>query len=476
MNLITTFLETADRMGEKPAVVSGDGARIGYAALAIRSAAAASAWRERGIGKGDRVLVAMPIGVELYIAIAALWRLGATIVFPEPAMGLRGLKHAVAMTGPKAVLTSGWYRLLPFLVPALWPVRLRLSMTSGEAGEPVLEQVDAGHPALISFTSGSTGAPKGIERSHGFLAAQNACVAHMLASERDEIDLVAFPVFVIANLSMGTTSVLPDWKLSRHEDATAVGIAALIRREKVTRALVPPSICETMANGGIDPGLRTIFTGGGPIFPDLMQALRKTMPATSVMMVYGSTEAEPVAHQRVEDISSDQWQAMQQGAGLLAGRPVEETSLRIIDEEIVVTGDHVNKTYLGGHGDAENKLRMDGGIWHRTGDAGRLDGDGNLWLRGRLSGKSGDIYPFEVEVAARCWPGVRRAALVPDAALLALEGEEAEAGDWDARASALGLAGVVRLDAIPLDRRHRSKVDYTELRRLVSSRAKHRPD
>ena len=56
-------------------------------------------------------------------------------------------------------------------------------------------------------------------RSHGFLAAQNACVRELIAPQReDETDLVAFPVFVIANLAQGVTSVLPNWKLSRHDE------------------------------------------------------------------------------------------------------------------------------------------------------------------------------------------------------------------------------------------------------------------
>ncbi len=470
MNLISTFIETADRLGDRTAIVEGSGARITFAALASRSADVADAWSRRGIGKGDRVLIAMPVGIDLYVAIAALWRLGATIVFPEPALGLAGLKHAVGMTTPKAVVTAGWYRLMPYVVPALWRIPKRLTVSTTGETRHLVETVDNDHPALISFTSGSTGLPKGIARSHGFLAAQNACVAKMLATSlAEERDLVAFPVFVIANMALGITSILPNWKLKRPEKATAAGMADLVAREKITRALIPPVICETLAHGGIDPGLKAIFTGGGPIFPDLMRAMRQAMPETTVMAVYGSTEAEPIAHQQVDDICPDDWQMMEAGHGLLAGHPIEETRLRIIDDEIVVTGDHVNKGYLEGRGDEENKLRIDGEIWHRTGDAGRLDDKGRLWLRGRLSAKAGHLYPFEVEVAARTWPGVRRAALVPKIAppILALEGDEPATGLWQAKAAEIGITEIRQLAAIPLDRRHRSKIDYTALREMV---------
>jgi len=196
------------------------------------------------------------------------------------------------------------------------------------------------------------------------------------------------------------------------------------------------------------------------------------LPGTSIVSVYGSTEAEPIAHMRAQDISAEQWQAMCAGGGLIAGRPIPRVRLRILDDEIVVAGDHVNKSYLDGRGDDENKLKIDGDIWHRTGDAGRLDADGFLWLRGRRSAKAGDLYPFEAEVAARTWPGVEQAALVPDTdpPVIAIAGREPERGGWQARASALGALTVLKVGAIPLDRRHRSKVDYGRLRALAVSR------
>lgn len=470
MNLISTFLEVATRRENAIAIVDGNGGRISYRALSRRSAILARHWRDKGVRSGDRVLVAMPLGIELYASIAALWRLGATIVFPEPSMGLAGLKHAINLAQPTALLATSWYRPLPLIAPDLFGMDwLRVPQNGSHVD--TLEEVSADHPALISFTSGSTGTPKCIVRSHAFLSAQNACVSQILASDNEiEIDLVAFPVFVIANLGVGNTSILPNWKLSRHDKAEAGRICELIRRESITRALVPPSICETLADANIDPNLDTIFTGGGPIFPDLMRKAVKTMPDTSIVAVYGSTEAEPISHQKIEKISPSDWTEMENGRGLLAGFPIEETSLMILGDEIVVTGDHVNKSYLNQVGDEENKIDRDGQIWHRTGDAGQLDEMGRLWLRGRVSAKAGDFYPFEIEVAARCWAGVKRVALVPGTkpAMLAIEGDQAHFDRWKTAAEKLGDIVIRSVDHVPLDKRHKSKVDYTALRHLVS--------
>jgi long-subunit acyl-CoA synthetase (AMP-forming) len=188
-------------------------------------------------------------------------------------------------------------------------------------------------------------------------------------------------------------------------------------------------------------------------------------------VVYGSTEAEPIAHQRFDEISAADWTLMREGGGLLAGKPIPQIRMTLIDDEIVVTGDHVNKAYLDRAADAETKLDRDGEIWHRTGDAGRIDDQGRLWLLGRKSARAGRFFPFEVETAARLWPGVRQVALIPgtNPPVLAIAGDAAKRTLWAARAEALGGLNVMTLDAIPLDRRHRSKVDYAELKRLALS-------
>jgi acyl-CoA synthetase (AMP-forming)/AMP-acid ligase II len=472
MNLIANFVEAAERYGSRTAIVDGKGASIGFADLARRSAALAESWHRAGLKSGDRVLLAMPVGIDLYAAIAGLWRLGATIVFPEPALGLAGLRHAVRMTRPRALLTSGLYGAVRLLVPELWGVGLHIGIDDGVPGGR-LAALPAEHPALISFTSGSTGNPKAIVRSHGFLAAQDAALDPLIAPEReDEVDLVAFPVFVLANLARGTTSVLPNWRLRDPGSADVAAIMRLLGERRVTRALVPPSIGDVLATVPSLP-LQTVMTGGGPVFPDLLRRLQAIMPpAADIVSVYGSTEAEPIAWQRAGAIADAHWRAMETGAGLLAGRPIDRIDLRLVDDEILVTGAHVNKGYLGGQGDVENKSSIDGRIWHRTGDAGRLDAEGNLWLRGRVSGRVGGLYPFEIEAPARTWPGVRRAALVAmqDKPVLAVEGDESHRDAWKSSAAELGIDAVIPVARIPMDRRHRSKIDQRSLQNLLRLR------
>ena len=472
-NLLTPFVEFASQQPDKSAIVDGKGNRISFGELNARSAAWAKYWQQKSqIQPGDRVLIAMAVSVDLYTAMAALWRIGAVIVFPEPALGLKGLQTAIEIAQPAAVLTNGPFSLLRWVSSPVRriPKHLRLPKRLSGNNIDLLPATAADHPALISFTTGSTGRPKAIVRSHAFLLAQCHALDPLIGQGgAEEIDLVCFPVFVIANLALGISSVLPTWRLSRHNQADPRKIYDLVKAEQVTRFLVPPSICERLLLGESAANIKSIFTGGGPVYPDLLRRLRERFTDTDIVSVYGSTEAEPIAHLHMKEISQSHWDKMAKGEGLYAGHPVDDIKLKIIDDEICVTGDHVNKTYLDGIGDAENKTVIDGEIWHRTGDAGRVDSKGGLWLLGRLGGKAGDIYPFQVEVSARDWPGVNQAALFPGTVppVLTLSGEEPKPDYWQNLGSEIGSVQIVKLDQIPMDRRHGSKVDYTKLGQLL---------
>jgi len=474
MTLLAPLFEQIAAAPDRCALIGADGGRITFAALGALSAARARGFRRAGIDAGARVLVALPLGIELYAALAGLWRIGAVPVFPEPALGLAGLRHAARLAQPRALLAGTALRLLARLLPELRAIPLRLAPGLGEPGAEVspLDLPDE-HPALISFTSGSTGAPKGIVRSHGLLLAQHAALMPLLRPQgAEEVALVGFPVLVLAHLGLGVTTLLPGWDLRRPASADPARILAAMARERVTRLLLPPALCERLAaqQGPLPASLRQVVTGGGPVFPELMRALAARLPPAGIIAVYGSTEAEPIAHLAADEIKAEDWQAMAAGAGLLAGRPVPEIALRIEADEILVSGAHVVRGYLDPAQDADTKVTIDGRLWHRTGDAGRLDETGRLWLLGRLAGRAGGLYPFCVEVAARGWPGVRRAALAAardGRAVLAIEGETRHLDAWRQAAAALGAIEVKVLARIPLDARHGSKVDYGALARMI---------
>lgn len=472
MTILAAFDAQAVARQDQPAIIDSAGGAVSFAELHTRAGFLADAWARRGIGPWDRVLIAMGVTPDLYAALAALWRLGAVAVLPEPAMGLKGVRTALAAAEVKAWIGGGTLRLLPLLVPRLLTVtRLSLARGMARGTEPAPEWPDD-HPALMSFTSGSTGRAKAILRSHGFLAAQNRAVAPLLASDRQEVDLVAFPVFVLANLGAGITSVLPNWPLRRPDRADAQAIRGHIASHGITRLLLPPVLAEALADAPLPASVTTVFTGGGPVFPDVVARLAERNPGLRVVAVYGSTEAEPIAELEVSAMSPEDRARIGAGEGLLAGPPVSGVQVKIVDDEILVAGEHVVESYVDPADNAATKVRdARGTVWHRTGDGGRFDEQGRLWLLGRVQGRVGDLWPSAIETAARSWPGVRRAALTArgDAPCLAIEGDRANLPQWRTSAAALGVSGVVAVKAIPLDRRHRSKIDYVRLAKVIGA-------
>lgn len=473
MTILAAFAAGVAAHPDRTAIIEADGRSVTFAALAERAAFLGKRWAARGIGPGDRVLIAVAVNADLYASLAALWQLGAVAVLPEPAMGLKGVRTALAAADVKAWIGAGALRALPLMVPRLLCLP-RLPLGTGAAPPqplpshqlPLPPEWPADHPALMSFTSGSTGRAKAILRSHGFLAAQNRSVAPLLASDRAEVDLVAFPVFVLANLGSGVTSVLPNWPLRRPDRADPAQIRAHIARHRVTRLLLPPVLAEALGDAPLPPSVTTIFTGGGPVFPDVVDRLLARNPALKVMAVYGSTEAEPIAELDAGALAPADRARIAAGEGLLAGPPVAAVRVRIEADEIQVAGDHVVETYVDPADNAATKVRdAQGTVWHRTGDGGRFDDQGRLWLLGRVQGRVGGLWPFAIETAARGWPGVRRAALAARGGkpCLAIEGDAAHLPQWRSAAAALGVAEVAALKAIPLDRRHRSKIDYARL-------------
>ena len=507
-NVVDLFTEQARTQPDAPAVIEGTGRwrRVTtFADLDRRGAAGAGRLRQAGIREGDRVLVLVPVSADLYAVLASLFRVGAVAVLVDPSAGRARLAEAVARVAPRAMVASPRGHLLRAVVPSVRRIPVRF-VTGGWApgarrwagGPPApVATLSPEAPALLTLTSGSTGRPKVAVRSHGLLAAQHVALARALALAPGDIDLATLPVVVLANLASGVTTVWPDADLRRPGAYDVARVLRQIRAERPTRSVASPAFFERLLERAA-PGDLASFgrfdTGGAPVAPDLLARLAAV--AETAVGVYGSTEAEPIAH--TGPLADADRRRVAQGAGLLAGHPVDAVRLRLVPDrpaplgpfaaaawerlalppgqagEIVVAGDHVVPGYLDGDGDAEAKVSVDGRRWHRTGDAGRLDDAGRLWLLGRCAARSrrggAVLYPLQVEAAVREGLGLR-------VAFADLDGRGVLAVVGDASVEAVrrsvpwaDIDQVVAVPALPLDRRHEAKIDYPALGAMLRSR------
>jgi acyl-CoA synthetase (AMP-forming)/AMP-acid ligase II len=493
---------------------AASGRALTYGELDGASARIASALRARGLRPGEPVLILHPVSLALYAALIGLLRAGLVPAFPPPGATRSVLARCVREHPPHAVLAGGigWAALaaIPSLANA---VRLATSPVPfahdvlrprSIAGDAIAARGDD-DPAMLTFTSGSTGAPKALARTHGVSRAQ--CDALRDALGLDEAtSLCAMPAVLLAELAAGATCVLPGNDLRRPARADAALLAETLRAHRVERVIASPALLANLvvalrARGATLPALRTIASGGAPVMPPLAAALRAVAPNARVLAVYGSTEAEPISVLDAAAAGAGDLAAMREGAGLLAGAPCAPGTVAVAatprgavygpfaetdaierralasyaSGEILVTGPHVVTGYLDRAGDATTKVRAGARIWHRTGDLGYRDAHGRLWLTGRVASvvedARGRVEPLRVECALSFLPEIARSALAGDdgARVLVVEpAPNARIGERTIRA-ALAFAEIDRIIVapVPVDPRHNAKVDYAALARLV---------
>jgi acyl-CoA synthetase (AMP-forming)/AMP-acid ligase II len=516
VNIAGVLEEQAGRFGDRDAIVERQRS-ITFRELDRAAASAAGDLARAGVRPGMRALVFSPMSIALYTTMIALFRLRVTAVFVDPSAGRERLNRCVARVRPDAFVAvprAHWLRLTSAAIRA---IPIKAAIGGGVPGAAAIarrvsdaaasvEPCDSDTPAIITFTSGSTGEPKAAVRTHGFLIAQHGALVDSLELAPGETDLCTLPIFLLANLASGVTSVIPDADLRAPGAIDPAPVDAQIRAMRPTRTVASPAFVARLVDHAVRHGghlgtFHRIYTGGAPVFPGMLDAIAAVAPNASVIAVYGSTEAEPIAKIDRRDISADDRAAMTRGAGLLAGRPASSIQLRILPDrwgtpvgpwtvadlerdvlgpdevgEIVVTGEHVLCGYLDGRGDEETKVKVGEHVWHRTGDAGYLDAQGRLWLLGRCSAKANDsdgvLYPLAVECAAGAVPGVGRTAFVMhrQRRLLAAEVEgdvAAVRAELMERLAWAKLADVVIVPRIPVDRRHNAKVEYPALLQVL---------
>jgi acyl-CoA synthetase (AMP-forming)/AMP-acid ligase II len=419
-------------------------------------------------------------------ACAVLWAGGAVVV-PPRVRSWRAALGAVAALRPRGVIAGPVGCALAGVDPALRraPVRLYAlpRRVAGALGAGAVDQalgmaplapaaVASEDEALLSFTTGTTGFPKVVRRSHGVLLAQHGALAAVRRPVAGARDLVGLPLLILHNLGSGVTSVLPP------RGGGGGALRGTVARLGVHSAAGFPSLFETLLEGAAEgelPALRAVQIGGAAPAPELLRRLHAVAPAADVTLVYGATEAEPIATCGADEYLA-QYPDTAGGAGICLGRPVPGVEVRIgVGGNVLVRGGRVAGPENG---------------WHDTGDVGRLDDDDRLWLLGRgahaVSVPGGTLFPAEVEPAVAALPWVAGAVLAAvetsegRRAALAVQprrwGTRGERRAWEGEVAALStgrgwtMERMALVRRLPRDWRSGSKIDYPRLVRLLRRR------
>lgn len=502
-------------------------------------------FKKLGIQKGDRVIIFVPMSFLMYASMFALQKIGAIAVFLESWARRDQFKLILETSTPKALISVELafnflkempevYSLIPQKICA-GPSKMRYDAHIEDFISKLdfifrrnkrltkAEPVHSEHTALITFTTGSTGTPKGADRSHRFLAAQHYALNRHLPYQKSDIDLPVFPVFSLNNMAAGVNTIIPALDLSKLTDNDAPTLYYQLTKERVTCATLSPSLFNALSayckERGLLLTLRRIITGGAPVSRDDVREMKEVAPKAQILVLYGSTEVEPMAHIEGDEFINLKTRAMEDPEwaddGVNVGHFDKGLSVRFLKihpdpiviksgadwdnlliqkgkvGEIIVAGEHVCQGYYNNE-DAFSRAKIKdeaGVIWHRTGDLGRIDERGDLWLVGRINNviiRNGEyFFPVRAEIILKKLPFVDKAAYLglPDERLgqkcvvVVTTKENRREGHYQDEIYRLFNKNGVPVDeiifkeSIPLDPRHHSKVEYSALiKEIMESR------
>ncbi|TAJ97802.1 peptide synthase [bacterium] len=411
-----------------------------------------------GVGRGCRVLLMVPPGIEFLALTFAIFKIGAVLVLIDPGMGKRNLLHCVGEVEPEALVAvplahalKGLYRKYFKGVKCAVTVGRRW-FWGGATLEHIREKVWSDFPlapvgsedqAAILFTTGSTGIPKGVLYLHGMLDAQIRLIQSHFQIKEDDVGLPAFPPFALFCVAMGTTCVLPSMDPTKPAEVDPGDIIRPIEDYRVTYSFGSPAFWNRVSHYCVEqrvrlPSVRKIMLAGAPVSGVILGRLKEILPeGADSHTPYGATEALPVASIAGSEILAETIHLSNQGAGICVGRALPGIALKIIrisdeaipewDEalvlpareigEIVAKGPVVTREYYKREDQtALAKIRDGTSVWHRMGDVGYFDEQGRLWFCGRkghrvITAKK-TIFTVQCEAVFNQHPEVFRSALV----------------------------------------------------------------
>ncbi|MEU4450397.1 long-chain fatty acid--CoA ligase [Nocardioides sp. NPDC023903] len=427
-NLANNLIETARALGDRPAIRL-DGTTLDYSDLRRAAAAVAGDLQVRGIRAGDRVGIVMPNVPAFPILFYGVLMAGAIAVPMNPLLKSREItyyiddsgmsliygSHAVGVVVSEAADDAG----IPALIVAdLGPTELDL------LGNPVKEPVTRGadDTAVLLYTSGTTGSPKGAELTHANMVTNaSTTVDTLIQTSPSDVILGCLPLFHVFGLTCGLNAAVKSGALLTlipRFDADAA--LRVLERDAVTVLEGVPTMYSALLNSPNSSSadlsrLRCCIVGGAPMPVEVLRSFEEEF-GCDVYEGYGLSETAPIA--------CFNQPGSPRKAGTI-GTPVRGCELRLVDDngnelndpespgEIQIKGENVMKGYWGRPTATEESI-VDG--WFSTGDIARRDRDGYYSIVDRKKDviiRGGyNVYPREVEEVLYEHPAVAEAAVI----------------------------------------------------------------
>lgn len=424
--------------------------------------------KSKKVGAGDMVLLAMPLSINLICGLLAIMASGAIPVLPPAGATPRSLLELVRKGPVKGVLVLGSGSFLQkFILKCLGSKLISLREPCSHSGTwEYPRQVSPSQPALVTHSSGSTGLYKTIRRSHQVLQAQHQALKVAFPSFSGQKDFPLFPNILLHNLSVGTRSIipdLPDFDILKMQPAL---LLQQIQDEQLStltgNVFYFSKLLNHLERNPVEfPAVRQLGIGGSPVPEILLQGLRKFFTKATIYVIYGSTEAEPIA---IREVMEEQDPSHGYGVGKF--HPSLEWQIKEIGF-LSLKG----KNYLAGEIEVKGAhVAVPEGEWLRTGDFGYVNEEGNLFLTGRKGNEKlcSGVQHYQAEHLLQHLEGVEKVAAIAGEKgfVIYLQGIASVESAWAALGKVFPegtVSEIHKRENIPTDARHHSKILYRKV-------------
>lgn len=281
----------------------------------------------KGICKEQKILVLVPMSIELYVTLLAIWAIGAIPCFMDESF-IKSRMKTSEFEDINAIVGNSKYIVYSNINSNLRKLNIKINVNkiTKSSCDKELEicEVDKDFPGILTYTSGTTGKPKIASRTHEFLLDQGEILKENMDYDEGDIELSTMPIFTLANINAGITTVIADAEFSNLEKSSGEKLIIQIKKNNINRIMASPGLLEIVINycesRKISVGsIKKVFTGGGAVFIDFIDRAKIVFPNANIVTIYGSTEAEPIAKLNIKDMSEEDIEKIKNGYGILAG-------------------------------------------------------------------------------------------------------------------------------------------------------------
>jgi acyl-CoA synthetase (AMP-forming)/AMP-acid ligase II/4-hydroxybenzoate polyprenyltransferase len=396
LNAISLFGQKAALHPEKMAITDIHNGEWSFQQIRDLSAKVQELMKAHHIGQEDSILLAIAPSPEMYAFVCAMLGLGVRIIFIEPWLKIERINEVILTIKPKVFISGPLGKIWGMRSKAIRQIPIWLSPHDAQdipvTPKFIVRDLPSDHHGFVVFSSGTTGRPKGVIRTHDYLQKIVEIFIKIEPEDFTTPDLAVFPNVALFHLATGRGSIVIPQKWNQKNIKKLLPYITKYRPETMSTG---PAFMKYIFDHNLTNELsnfKRVVIGGALTDCWIMEKAIKDFPLARILHIYGGSEAEPIATAEAKQVLK-----RSQDKGyfqvLCLGKPIEQIDYHLENEILWVKGPNVAGEYIGDPSQNKGIKKRDekGQVWHCMGDR-ILEEDGFFWIQGRENQNKEDFY------------------------------------------------------------------------------------